>query len=179
MYKLLPDEERAKIQAEYSRRRYVVMLSASITVIVVGMVGLFPSYMLSNARQNEVEERIKITGEFGLDENKAELQAWLARLNLKLRTLSPKLDQDRPSDLIEEVINRRAVGIKITSFDWAKAEEAGNTLSISGTARDRQALIAFEGSLNASGRFATVALPISNLAREKDINFQVKLSPKP
>ncbi|MDO8565293.1 MAG: hypothetical protein Q7R67_01580 [bacterium] len=178
MYKLLPDEERVRVAAEYSRRRVVVVLLTLILVIIVAMVGLFPSYLLSNARQREVLERGRIMGELDLDEDEAQLQSWLSNLNLKLRALSPALDRDRPSALVEEVVRGKTDGIRITTFGWNK-EEKLISLSISGVARDRQALIALENSLNASGHFETVELPISNLARDKDINFQVKLSPKP
>jgi len=178
MYKLLPDEEKARVAKEYSQRRQIVMLVTFIFVAVVAMVGLFPSYMLSNSRLKEVAERVRIMGEPDLENDESELRSWLSDLNQKIRTLSPKLDKDRPSDMIEEAINRKVNRIKITSFEWGKDADT-TSLSVSGTALDRQALIAFEDSLNASGRFATVSLPVSNLARDKDIGFRVKLILKP
>ena len=177
MYKLLPDEEKTKVAKEYSQRRLIVMLVTFIFVIVVAMVGLFPSYMLSNARLKEVAERVRIMGEPGLESDEAALRSWLSDLNQKLRVFSPKLDKDRASTMIEEAVNRRVDGIKITYFEWIKEADA-LTLSVAGTARDRQALIAFEDSLNASGRFAKVSLPVSNLARDKDIGFRVTLALK-
>jgi hypothetical protein len=178
MYKLLPEEERMKVAGEYYRRRWVVGILVFIVVIIISMVGLFPSYVLSSARQREVAERIRGMGGPGLDEDGAELRSWLTDLNQKLRLLSPKLDKDKTSPILEEVITRKVAGVRITRFDWNKDGET-TTLMVSGTASDRQALIAFEGSLNASGRFGTVSLPVSNLARDKDIGFQVKLSLKP
>src|SRR3989344_7463723 len=163
MYKLLPDEEKQRVAEEYGRRRSVVILTAFIFLIMVAMMELFPSYVLSDARQKEVLERVIIVGDVGLKEGGPELQSWLRDFNQRLQILSPKLDSDRPSTIIENVLEERGVGIKLTNFNWQKLD-GKIILSISGVAQDRQDLIDFEDRLNTSGHFETVTLPLSNLA---------------
>jgi hypothetical protein len=175
MYKLLTEEKKAMLARVYAHRRTAVILIALDVVMVIGMVGLLPSYVLSDARRQEVAERTKIMEGLSSSEDEQELQAWLDSLNAKLKALSPTEDTDRPSELIEKILGERSDGIRLTSFVWSK--EGGEALvSVSGIGRDRQSLIAFESRLNASGHFGRVTLPISNLAKDKDINFQVKLS---
>lgn len=176
MFKLLTDEERQKVRHEYIMRRAIVMLSALILALVVGVIGLLPSYVLSNARKNEVLERTRIMSNSRQHEDDSSLQAWLTEINNELKILSPKLDTDRPSDFIDKILDQKIMGVHITEFSWRKAED-GVTLSISGVGRDRQTLIAFENSINSSGHFSSVTLPISNLAKDKDIDFQIKFSP--
>ena len=175
MLKLLTEEEKVKVMREYVLRRAVVIVSALILVVIVGMVGLFPSYILSSAHQNELKERVKVMEELKLVPTEESPQVWLNELNLKLKLLSPSVDLDRPTEFVVMVLEQRMPGIRITGFKWSKKDVQ---LSVSGIASDRQSLLTFENRLNASGKFSEVVLPVSNLAKDRDIAFQVKLSPK-
>src|SRR3990167_9368714 len=176
MFKLLTEEERQKVAHEYAMRRAIVILLTLILVLVVGIIGLLPSYVLSNARENEALERMRIMCSVGEREDDATLQVWLKETNRKLQVLSPALDTDRPSDFIEKILDQRITGIAVTDFSWARAKDKV-ILSINGVATSRQSLITFENRINSSKYFSEVALPISNLAKDKDIDFQIKLSP--
>ncbi len=176
MYKLLTTEEKKKVRHEYNEHRAVVILSSLLLVIVVAIVGLFPSYLLSSARNQEVVGRMESEG---LDATSVEsqLQNWLIDLNLKLTTLYHQEGEgsDHPSLLIEEVISKKKVGLSLTSVAWNKKEE-GISLLVSGKASTRQALLNFQNELTASGKFSNVTLPVSNLAQDKDISFQINLT---
>jgi len=176
MFKLLTDKTREKVEHEYIIRRVIVMLSGLILVSLIGVIGLLPSYVLSNARLNEVLERTRIINSLGRGDDEPDLRGWLLETNQKLKILSPKLDTDRPSDVIEKIVDQSLKGLRITGFLWTKVE-GGVTLSVNGVAQDRQTLITFENRLNDSGHFSEVTLPISNLAKDKDIDFQIKFSP--
>lgn len=175
MFKLLTEAERQKVEHEYVRRRAIVMLFVLILILVAGIIGLLPSHVLSNARRNEVLERARVMGSVVPNDDEADLQTWLAETNRKLRVLSPTLDTDRPSNFIEKVLDQKMAGLAITGFSWIRAKEKV-ILLVNGIASDRQALIDFENRINSSGSFSEVTLPISNLAKNKDINFQIKFS---
>ena len=178
MYKLLPPEQKEVVEREYHARRAIVILIALIAVIVVGMVGLFPSYLLSTSRHEEVLERTRLAGDLSPAAAEAEITQWLESLNLRLQTFSDLREPARPSLSVEAVLESREAGVRLTSFDWKK-QGGAITLLVSGIARDRQSLLSFEESLESSGRFASVELPVSNLAKERDIDFQIKLAPSP
>ena len=175
MFKLLTEEERRKVAHEYAIHRAIVMLLALIGVFVVGIIGLLPSYVLSNARENEALERTRIMSGSVEREDDALLQAWLEETNRKLQVLSPTRDTDRPSDFIAKILDQRVAGIVITGFSWVKVKDK-ITLSASGVASSRQSLITFGNRINALKYFSEVALPISNLAKDRDIDFQIKFS---
>jgi len=176
MFKLLTEEERQKVAHEYAMRRAIVILFALILVLVAGVIGLLPSYVLSNARQNEVLERTRIIDSSGERGDESNLQAWLVEIDRKLQVLSPVLDTDRPSDFIEKILDQRTTGVSITGFSLLRVKDK-ITLSVSGVALDRQTLIAFENRINSSGYFSEVTLPISNLAKDRNIDFQIKFLP--
>lgn len=174
MYKLLPEEHKRKVEKEYFWRRLIVILQALIVVTLIGMAGLFPSYILSNMRQKEIGERLKAMGETVLSEDDKEVISWLEEMNLKLKVLSPKLDKEKISPLIENALSAKVGGIRINSLDWTK-ENSKILLVISGVATDRQALIAFERSLD-SLQIGEVTFPVSNLAKDRNISFIVRVT---
>ena len=100
MFKLLTEEEGQKVSREYVARRIIVLLVVLIQVATLGIICLMPSYILSNARQNEMRERVMIMGGAKQRGDEVALQDWLAKINLQLQTVSPKLDTDRPSSFI-------------------------------------------------------------------------------
>lgn len=178
MFKLLPEEEKKKVAEEYAVRRAVIIVEAFILVLVVGLVGLFPSYILSSARKNEVTERVKIMGDLTAKEGEGDPQKWLRNISLKLNMLSPSANPAQPSVSIKRVLDERGSGVRLMGFSWLEDGE-NIALTVSGVSQTRQLLLSFEDRLNASGYFSEVALPVSNLARDRDIAFQLKLIPTP
>ena len=175
MLKLLTDEGREKVSGEYKVRRVVVIILALIVITIITIIGLLPSYVLSGSREEEALARLRLT-ESGDQKEGQELRAWLAETNKRLSTIAPNLDTDKPSDFIARVIALKPSGIKITGFSWTKAKDKV-TLSLSGTALDRQTLVRFENEIEASGLFSDITLPISDLAKDRNIGFQIKFSP--
>jgi len=176
MFKLLTEEGGRKVAREYAVRRAICLLLALVLVLTVGNIGLLPSYVLSNARQNEALERTRIMSNSEEGGSDASLQVWLGETNHKLQVLSPALDTDRPSDFIKTILDQKAAGITITGFLWVRAKDK-IALSVNGVAASRQSLVTFENRINSSKYFSEVALPISNLAKDRDIDFQIKFSP--
>jgi len=176
MLKLLTDEGRAKISHEYKIRRFIVILLALILVAVITVIGLMPSYSLSSTREREALERLRLTSQEDLQSEGKELRAWLADINKELSTLEPSLDKDKPSDFVYSILNLKSSGIKLTSFSWSKNKDK-ISLSVSGTASDRQTLVRFENSISSSELFSDATLPISDLANDRNISFQIKFSP--
>jgi hypothetical protein len=175
MFKLLTEEERQKVAGEYVIRRTAVFLLALVLVFAVGIIGLLPSYVLSSVRQNEVLERVRIMGVTEEEVGESDIQIWLAAMNRKLQVLSPALDIDRPSDFVERILDEKITGIRITAFSWLRVKNE-ITLSVSGVALDRQTLISFENRIDSSDYFSKVTLPISNLTKDRNIDFQIKFS---
>src|SRR3989344_7044919 len=142
MFKLLTEEGKIKVEREYTIRRLVVISWTLIFILFIGLIGLLPSYVLSNARQNEARERVRITSPLSeVDESDAE--TWLRNINRELGALNPSLDVDRPSASITEIIERRTPGIQLTDLSWGKSKEE-TTISINGVAKDRQTLLSFQ-----------------------------------
>jgi hypothetical protein len=169
MFKLLTEESRAIVSREYKLRRIVVIVTSLLLTLAVALVGLFPSYILSKVKQAEaLALGTPLQGE-------EDLETWLKDFNSKLHALSMGATETKASLDIEKVLNLKGAGVRITQLKWDD-RDAGDSLSILGIAADRQTLLSFERRLKDSGKFSSVMLPVSNLAKERDINFQINLS---
>jgi hypothetical protein len=169
MFKLLTEESRAIVSREYKLRRVVVIVTSLALVLSAALVGLFPSYILTKVKQSEAGAlATPLQGE-------EDLEAWLKVFNGKLHALSAGITGAKASLDIEKVLSLKNSGVRITQMKWDEGE-AGDTLSLLGIATDRQTLLSFEKRLKDSGKFSSVMLPVSNLAKERDINFQINLS---
>lgn len=177
MYKLLPEEERVKVAHEYALRRAALWLIAFILIGAVALSGLLPSYLLTRARRDEVLARLSVVGAKEESAESVAAATWLKKARIELETLEPKLDSDRISVLFEEVIRDKPAGIRLTNISYNKSANKAS-FALSGVASDRQALLSFESILQDSEAFSDVALPVSNLAKDKDLSFQIKLMPK-
>lgn len=178
MFKLITEQEEEKLLREYSLRRYVVIVLALSLVLGIGVVGFLPSYLLSNSRQNEATERAHVDSLLAGSDEGDPLE-WINHINTQLNLLSPESDQAQPSEFIEALVNARIAGISIVSMSWGtntKGAPQGKTLSISGIAQDRQTLINFEERINALNLFSNVSLPLSNLKKDRDIDFTLNLT---
>lgn len=177
MFKLLTEEERIKVAKEYSARRVTIMLVAVALSLMVGVIGVYPSYNTSHYQYEDAINRVKSLGiNDGNEPERSELQTWLDEFSEKLNTISPSLDNDRPASFVEKVLETKIPGISIRGFSWTRTKDK-LILTVSGRSSDRQTLIEFERRINSSGHFTEVALPISNLAKDRDIDFQIKFSP--
>lgn len=174
MFKLLTEESKIKVAREYALRRLVVAVAAFSTALAVLAAGIFPSYVLSKAKRSEeaAKANAALAGEGEVE------SSWFSDLIRKLEALTPGLDANPPSFVMEDAVRERGTGIRITELTWSETQGV-KSLAVSGIARDRQSLLTYESRLKASGHFSSVALPLSNLARERDISFQIKLTPTP
>jgi hypothetical protein len=178
MYKLLPEEEKIKVAHEYSLRRLVVVNLGIVVLLLIGLVGLLPSYLLSSARHSEAEARAVLMRADGPEGEREEVLSWLSLVNRKLALLSSNVVIEQPLELFERFLRNDFEGISVTYLNWNKAGEE-ITLTVSGLAEDRQKLIRFEEQINASGQFKKASFPISQLAKERNLDFKITLSPLP
>ena len=176
MFKLLTEEHKVKVRKEYSSRLIVVVLSAFVFVLITGLIGLMPSYILSDIKYREVASLAEDAALGGSEKNEDEI--WFEKMKLRLNILNPDFDTDRPSEFVEKVIGERGTGIRLAGFSWIKGKD-DVSLMVRGVADTRQDLIAFEERVKASEEFSNVSLPISNLASDSNIEFSLTFNPAP
>jgi hypothetical protein len=176
MYKLLPEANREAIKREYALRRVVIMLVLITLALIFSILATLPSFIHIEAKKDAATLLSRSSGSISAASDKAELESWAASAKSALSALKPNQGED-PYGLFKSVLADRPAGIKIIGLSW---QRTGGVLAVRarGLASDRQTLLAFQDILKDSPEWAEVELPVSTLAADRDIEFELTLRPK-
>ncbi|MDP3958351.1 MAG: hypothetical protein Q8Q36_02725 [bacterium] len=177
MINLLPDSAKEAARAEYRRRLAVSSLVLFLTASFFVFLFLAPSYLLAYVKLASLEERRAL---FRKSIEEATAVKELALLEAELSVLRPKEAAPPVAALIEAVVKDKGPSVRLRQFSY---ERRGKTakFDVSGSAATRASLIAFVDRLKKREEFEDVFSPVSNLVRDKDVEFtvQISLTPRP
>lgn len=176
MFKFLSDEQSVRVKGEYRLRRLVMVVFLLVICLTILLISLIPAYVTSYFRQTEAQNLINTLSESPTVKEGQSLQTWLTNINKKLSALSPDKNTSQPYELFIKVLDNKVNGIRITGLSYRKVGKVP-TLFIAGVARDRQVLLSLEDKLNLSKQFSKVNIPASTFAKDKDINFEINMTP--
>ncbi len=161
------------IRKEYSLRRLTVIFFFISLVAAVSLVLLLSSYLLSRVREKGTVLRLEASKAVV---NKNTPGEDLATVILTARTNADILDVSRKNVSVYDlfrVFEDKNSAIRIDDLFYTARGKDEIKITVRGTARDRESLIEFEKKLESQKSFSSVDLPISNLAKEKDIDFTI------
>ncbi len=177
MYKLLTEEEKIKIEAEYKSRRLVVMMFFLMVLLVMGVIGLVPSYIIAVSKERDANTSLAILNKSLSGKTVEELDIWLKNINAKVKLFAPSQDTDKPYEAFKEIIALKPTGIRLTGLTYAK-NKTETEYKLEGIADNRRTLVDFQNNLNTSNKFTSANIPVADLAKDKDISFNLTLKPK-
>ncbi len=175
---LLPEQERAVLRREYYFRLAIVGSAFLFFCLVIGIMLLIPSYILSSGVQESLQERVELLSKSSSASLSAEVDRKRAEIASRLSTLSERAMGYAPTALIEGVVGTRPSGIKMDRLSIVKSG-SGTFVTVSGVASSREALVSFRRTLEKVSLFATVELPLSDLARSQSIPFTLRMEVAP
>lgn len=174
MINLIPPSLRKTIIKEYWIRTVSVWLLLLSAVSVVAVLLSLPVYVLLSTQvevyaRSADEAQSRITQ---LDGSESTL--------LKANGLAQKIvalrQQQVFSDQIALLEKLQNDGIELTGFQFGLSKKAIAPVQVSGVAETRQALADYRTALLMQANIAEVVLPISNLAKDRDIEFSLAVT---
>jgi Tfp pilus assembly protein PilN len=177
MYKLLTEEEKIKIEGEYKSRRIVLMMLFLVALLLVGSIGLLPSYIIAVSKEQDANSSLAALNQSLSGKTAEDLDIWLKEINTKIKLFAPSQDTDRPYEAFKDIIALKTEGIKINTFSYAK-NKTNIEFTLEGLAADRRTLVDFQNNLNSSDKFTSASIPVADLAKDKNIPFNLTLKPK-
>ena len=161
---------------DYKIRIIITLMIFIASGIVIGILSLLPSYIISYTLErdlvNKVETIQKDRSSTGIDNVIKELNKSYAYVRVL------KIDKPRISFLgsVEELLALRTKNVTISSFEVASTsqQEDLSEMVIQGNALTRESLLNFKRGIEADQNISNVELPISDLAKSKDISFAIK-----
>ena len=173
MISLLPYKQRKKVHREYLLRLSTVALGMVTIVVVIGGVLLLPSLFATKTRGEVVEKQAELVGGVDVLEQQQETFALLLDAKKKIEIL--ETEQVTVVDIIDDIIAITPSSTSLDSFSFENREEGIYVFKIGGTARTRDELVTFSEELESIPHTTDVALPVSNLAANRNINFSITM----
>lgn len=175
MANLIPPDAKKAIVTEYWFRVLVLwsVMSGIALALVMGLQ--IPAFMLlkshtanySNAHADAAEKKTDY------DEGEKEIES----ANQLAKLLAAQADDYLFSDLVAVLDEIAGSTVVILDVQFRKSENVLQNIEIRGIAADRQSLANFSADLESHPLFLSADLPFSNLAKDKDISFNITIVP--
>lgn len=174
MINLIPPDARTRITTEYWIRAVTVWLFLLAVGAVLAGAFLLPSFVLvtSQVRSFAVEaEEAKASVAHGDGTARALVVASdQARLLMEIERTK------RFTEVIDVVSEAANEGIDVREYSFVRSAGGVAPVRVGGTAATRQSLAVFRDALLAQASVSAVDLPISNFAKDRDIEFSLTLT---
>ena len=172
---LLPPQERTILRREYRIRVLIIFCFLLSVVGLIGAGALFPSFLFALN-----EEKVQLSLLDSLRKGKSEsgvtaLELDFRRDNALIAALSKEPKTPRPSVTIQSIVGVRGT-VKLNSITVDTPTEDTVSIIIQGIAPNRDALLAFKVRLEELVPGGGVELPVSDLAKSKDLQFSMRIT---
>jgi hypothetical protein len=171
MINLIPPAEKKKMVREYWVRVISVWFYIWTCALIMCGLLMIPTYVLIHSQVAVYAESAKVASE-----NVAtfeEVTKSLRETNEQAAKLQTGFKQAHVSDWIKSIRALEYPGIELTEITISQTDGVYEPIKLVGIASDRQALAAFRDRLLGESEVATVNLPLGNLAKDKDISFDL------
>lgn len=174
MINLIPPQAKKRIQLEYWLRVFSVWATLWSGALIIGIAILIPSYVLIVSQVKVYSESAAAASQKIL--NFENVSKELGRSSQQAGTLLMGLKQPLLTEYTSTFKSLEEPGIAISKITMTRVDTGLSAAQISGEAESRQALADFRDRLRAQPDVSAVDLPISNLAKDKDIQFSLSVS---
>lgn len=177
MINLIPPIAKKKIVQEYWLRFAVIMMIFSSIAIGVLLVLQAPSYILLSSQLRAYESQFQAAQLQQADLQTTE-KTVKATNALAQHVSTPSLAANF-SEVFSALETIASNEIRIVQFSSTRSTSSISDITLRGVATTRTALADFSNKVVEHPLFLEANVPISNLAKDRDIDFEIKVKPAP
>ena len=174
MINLIPAEAKKRILREYWLRAVTVWFFLWSCAILLGVTLLVPSYVLINLQIKAYASSAQTANE--KNENYESVAKELEHASKLAAAVSEQFQRPTMTQYLSRIKSLESADAQVTRVNLSRDGESVREISISGTAASRQALADFRNRLREEDGVESVDLPISNLAKDRDIPFELTVT---
>lgn len=174
-YTFLPQYERNKLKNEYRVRAAIVFLFVMSISIVIGIVSLFPTFIFSKIEEKSQLSMIAETNKKNDENGLNTIKTQLGKDNILLEKASFVSKSTKYSEVIQDIVSAKGA-VKIDSISFVNNSTTTIDVFVQGFSNTRDNLLAFKNRLESAFSGTSIELPLSELAKNKDIDFSFKFS---
>ncbi|MDO8523792.1 MAG: hypothetical protein Q7R74_01025 [bacterium] len=173
---LLPDTTKRKFAALYYTRLFSIFIFLIALGVAMSGALLVPSYLLANAQADAAERYLAASQKSVNLGAQGGASGMFALLTERLSILTDYLRRSVTGPVLSALSGRLVKGVSVTKIAITLTGNGAGTVSVSGEAGTRDALLRFVASLQGAELFQRVSVPVSDLANEADIFFTLSFS---
>ena len=174
MINLIPAKAKKALALEYWIRVLSVWLMVWSIALFIGTCVLLPSYVLIQSQVQVYEESFAAVQEKVADYESVSVE--LVRSSQQAKYIIDEDDLLPFSEYITLFESLQGVGVSLTNININRIGKETQVIALKGVAEDRYVLAEFRDRLLAESVVASVDLPISNLAADRDILFDISVT---
>ncbi len=147
--------------------------------VLVGIASLIPAYIYSYSQEKDALDRLVVLQKNREQKGTDTVIKELKQSNEVISKLKGHKDSVVFSKIITHVIDHKVSGLTINSFDVSSIGPAASStvqIILQGKALARESLIQFKNTLESDPLISKVELPVSDLAKSKDISYSLKVT---
>jgi hypothetical protein len=174
MINLIPAEAKKHLLKEYWIRSVTVWFFLWTFALLLGATLLAPSYVLLSLQINAYGDSAQKA-----DEKNANFEAVakdLKRASEIAAFVSERFERPSMTEYLTLLKNLESADVSVARMSLNRNGDSVEEISVSGVADSRQALADFRNRMLASEQIESVDLPISNLAKDKEIPFELTIT---
>lgn len=175
----LPQIEKEALYAAYHKRRFVIFSWAAFGAFIVAIVLLLPPFISASSKVGEInrrqEQAILAAG------GQEKLFASPGLVNRKSNLILSFKNLPSVAERIVAISDAEVSGITLASISYGLKDETDPKsihISLSGLARTRETLLAFQKSVQAVDFVQSVDVPVESFAKGSDLPFSMEISIK-
>lgn len=175
MINILPKEKKELIEKERARRFFLILGLSLFIFLILSIIVLLPPFLYLTEQKKEIKRTIKILESGPIFKEIQEIENKILGLNQKL--VSFNNNQSVILDLslfIEKILEQKPQSLKIQLISFEHLTKVPR-ISLQGESPSRDLLLEFVKDLNEEKLIEKVHSPITNILREKDIEFNLTI----
>lgn len=175
MFNNLPENLKKEVRGQYYIRLGIIVgVFFLVAEIVTGFL-MFPSWTLSLIKKQEVENSLTELLETQNSVRVSTDSVSVPHTNEILRFLNTSHDYPHVIPLYNTILSFKKNGIRFEKISFVSQDSNTANITLEGTAITRDVLVAFSKDLKSSPEFSEVVLPISNLAKDTNVDFVINI----
>lgn len=174
MMNLLPKNEKEVVRNEYRARVVVVVLFGLFFTLLLASFLLIPSYIIASLTKNEIETQKQQLESQQEENDTASMRGVIKKTNNRISVLGGETKSvSVTKEIVTPLVTERQ-SVRITRIQHRETAD-GESVQVSGTARDRNVLLEFVERLKQYPQFEDVHVPVSNFVSRADIEFSLEI----
>ena len=175
MLTFLLDEYKDKAAKAYHLRLWSLYLGLFTLVLSIGFALAIPEFAILRSKRSAALLE-KAAASSPKDASKP-IASEVKAIKDKVAVIKDISSKQPMAAILERALALRGSGIAITSISLTRGGQPG-AIAIGGTASTRDSLVAFSKRLQNEPSFSNASLPVSSLAKNKDIPFSISIDSK-